>query len=216
MICTKIIIHFTYKYWLLRSGLTACSVPSWLCPPLGTQGSTRSKKKKKKVPGRIARRIAQKKGCLKSIERKGCRATLLKSNMELNLPFLKSPNMELCYGLEWILFPRKSCNYSSSWIKQPKSNLEPNAGPNWTQSAQWNSQHGIWTSYPWQFKADVKFNWEPKWFFRVVRLKIRCERPSTTHSFFLSQSRYHALNLGGAIVGFVLEGGASASADILC
>ena len=39
-----------------------------------------------------------KKGWLKTIERKECRVTLLKSNMELNA--LKSPDMELCYGLE--------------------------------------------------------------------------------------------------------------------
>ena len=36
---------------------------------------------------------------------------------------------------------------------------------------------------------------------KVVRLTIPCSGLSTTHLFCLSQSRYHALNLGGAIVG---------------
>ena len=37
------IIYIYYLLILLRSGLTACYGPSWLCPLLGTQGSTRSK-----------------------------------------------------------------------------------------------------------------------------------------------------------------------------
>ena len=47
--------------------------------------------------------------------------------------------------------------------------MEPNAGPNRTQTAPWNSQHGIWTSYHkaiCNLKGDLKVNLEPKWFLR--------------------------------------------------
>ena len=80
------------------------------------------------------------------------------------MPFLKSPNMELCYGLEWILFPRKSCNYSSH---KNNRNLTWNPTQAQTEPKVHNETANMEFEQVTHDSLSVKFNWEPKWFFKL-------------------------------------------------
>ena len=40
--------------------------------------------------------------------------------------------------------------------------MEPNAGPNWTQTAPWNSQHGIWMNLNKSSQSDLQ-HWRVIW-----------------------------------------------------
>ena len=62
------------------------------------------------------------------------------------LLFLRSPNMNLWYG-QVDFVPQEIIQPTFSIKSLKKTDMEPNAGPNWTQTAPWNNQHGIWTSY---------------------------------------------------------------------
>ena len=97
-------------------------------------------------------------------------ASLHSPNLTWNcMLFLWSPNMNLWYGLKWMLFPRKSCNELFVYKITPRltwnpmqAQTEPKLQP---ETANMEFEQVI-TKRSETLKGDLKFNLEPKWFLR--------------------------------------------------
>ena len=108
--------------------------------------------------------------------------------------------MNLWYGLKWILFPCKSRNWLSNKItpKLTWNLLQAQTEPKLHSETANMEFEQVVTKRSAILKGDSKL--EPKWFLRRGSCKFHVsDFPGDPIFHFVLRSRYHDLNLGGAI-----------------
>ena len=113
---------------------------------------------------------------------------------------LGSPNMNLWYGLKWMLFPRKSCNELFVYKITPRltwnptqAQTEPKLHP---ETANMEFERVI-TKRSETLKGDLKLNLEPKWFLRRGSCRFHVSDFRAT-LFFYFVLRSHLKNYAGS------------------